>query len=78
MGSKRGVNTEGTIIMNKYSIANTTKAEREKLVANAEAINSLGAEPLTKDNRSLLKKCVDGIIELDDLRKMIIDKYKNQ
>lgn len=38
--------------MNKYSIVNTTKAEREKFVANAEAINSLGAEALTKENRA--------------------------
>ncbi|MCM3023641.1 antitoxin VbhA family protein [Heyndrickxia ginsengihumi] len=62
--------------MNKYSLAITTKAEREKFVAIAEAINSLGAEPLTKENRALLRMYVDGEIELDDLRKMIIDKYK--
>lgn len=62
--------------MSKYSIVNTTKEEREKFVANAEAINSLGAEPLTEENRTLLKMYVDGNIELDDLRKKIIDKYK--
>lgn len=64
------------ILMSKYSIVNTTKEEREKFVANAEAINSLGAEPLTEENRTLLKMYVDGNIELDDLRKKIIDKYK--
>lgn len=42
--------------MSKYSIANTIKAEREKPVADAEAINSLVAEPLTKENRALLQK----------------------
>lgn len=62
--------------MSKYSISYTTKAEREKLVANAEAINSLGAKPLTKENWALLKMYVDGEIELDELRKKIIDKYK--
>ena len=62
--------------MNRYSIANTTKEQREKFVANAEAINSLGAETLTKENRALLNRYVDGEIELDDLRKKIIDKYK--
>ena len=62
--------------MNKYSIANTTKEQREKFVANAEAINSLGAEPLTKENRDLLQTYIDGENELNDLRKMIIDKYK--
>ncbi|WP_062200844.1 antitoxin VbhA family protein [Massilibacterium senegalense] len=70
------MNTGGMILMSKYSIVNTTKEEREKFVANAEAINSLGAEPLTKENRALLKMYVDGDIELDDLRKKIIDKYK--
>ncbi|KRG16931.1 hypothetical protein ACA29_02455 [Lederbergia galactosidilytica] len=59
----------------KYCIANTTKAEREKLVANAEAINSLGAEPLTKENQALLQMYVNGEIELDDLQRKIIDKY---
>ncbi|UOE95094.1 antitoxin VbhA family protein [Alkalihalobacillus sp. LMS39] len=62
--------------MDKYSIANTTKAEREKLVADAVAMNLLGAELLTKENRSLLQRYVDGEMELDELRKTIIDKYK--
>ncbi|MGG3963975.1 antitoxin VbhA family protein [Heyndrickxia faecalis] len=61
--------------MNKYSIANTTKEQREKFVAEAEAINLLGAEPLTKENRALLQMYIDGEIELRDLRKTIIDKY---
>ena len=34
--------------MNKYGIANTTKEQREKFVADAEAINLLGVERLTK------------------------------
>jgi len=61
--------------MSKYSIANTTKAEREKLVADAVAINSLGAEPLTKENQALFQKYIDGEMELDELQNMIIDKY---
>ncbi|MBO1001626.1 hypothetical protein ACFSKI_16410 [Pseudogracilibacillus auburnensis] len=39
--------------MNKYSVTNTTKEQRAEFVANAEAINSLGAAPLTKENRDL-------------------------
>ncbi|MEI3611323.1 hypothetical protein [Pseudogracilibacillus sp. SO30301A] len=61
--------------MSKYSIVNTTKEQRERFVANAEAINLLGAIPLTKENRALLQTYVDGQNELDDLREMIIDKY---
>ena len=45
--------------MNKYGIANTTKEQREKFVADAEAINLLGAEPLTKENRDLLHSTID-------------------
>ncbi len=63
-------------MMSKYSIANTTKAEREKFVANAEAINSLGAEPLTQENRALIQKYVDGELELDEVQKIVIAKYK--
>lgn len=62
--------------MDKYSIANTTKEQRERFVAEAIAINLLGAEPLTKENRDLLQTYIDGKNELDDLQKMIIDKYK--
>ncbi|MED5102878.1 antitoxin VbhA family protein [Niallia circulans] len=62
--------------MKKYSIANTTRKQREKFVANAEAINALGAEPLTKENRALLQKYIDGEMDLDVLLKITIDKYK--
>ncbi|MDO7285883.1 antitoxin VbhA family protein [Shouchella clausii] len=62
--------------MSKYNIANSTKEQREKYVVDALAINSLGAEPLTKENRDLLQSYVDGKIELKDLRKKIINKYK--
>ncbi len=62
--------------MNKYGIPNTTKEQREKFVADAEAINLLGAEPLTKENRDLLQTYIDGENELNELRKKIIDKYK--
>lgn len=61
--------------MSKYSIADTTKEQRAKFVADAIAINALGAEPLTKENRALIQRYVEGDIEIDDLRKSIIDKY---
>ena len=62
--------------MDKYGIPNTTKEQREKFVADAEAINLLGAEPLTKENRDLLQTYIDGENELNELRKKKIDKYK--
>ncbi|WP_054950191.1 antitoxin VbhA family protein [Numidum massiliense] len=60
--------------MNKYCVANTTKAERERFVANAEAINALGAEPLTKENRALLQSYIDGENEIDEVLQMVILK----
>lgn len=62
--------------MSKYSIANTTKQQRAKFVADALAINSLGVKPLTKENRALLQTYIDGEIELEVLQKMAIDRYK--
>lgn len=62
--------------MDKYLIANSTREQRAKFVANAEAINALGAKPLTKENRVLIQNYIDGEIELDVLRKIVIDKYK--
>ena len=62
--------------MNKYGIANTTKEQREKFVADAEAINLLGAEPLQKKIEIYLQTYIDGENELNEIRKKIIDKYK--
>ncbi|NRG29533.1 antitoxin VbhA family protein [Bacillus circulans] len=62
--------------MDKYLIANSTREQRAKFVADALGINALGAEPLTKENRVLIQKYIDGEIELDVLRKIAIDKYK--
>ncbi|TWK08842.1 hypothetical protein CHCC20442_2287 [Bacillus licheniformis] len=62
--------------MRSYAIADTTKEQRAEFVANAEAINALGAIPLTKANQALLQTYVDGKIELKALQQIAIDKYK--
>lgn len=62
--------------MSNYSISNTTKEQRAKLVADALAINSLGAKPLTKVNWALLQTYVDGENEIDEVLHMAIRKYK--
>ncbi|WP_026675251.1 antitoxin VbhA family protein [Alkalihalobacterium bogoriense] len=62
--------------MNKYSIANTTKAERQKVVSDAIAMNSLGADkPLSEEHRALFQSYVDGELDFDELRKLIVDTY---
>lgn len=45
--------------MSKYSIANTTKEERAERLAQAEAINSLGAKQLTPEDQVLFQRHID-------------------
>lgn len=61
--------------MSKYSIVDTTKEQRAKFVADALAINALGAELLTKENQVFLQKYIDGENELYEILQMAIDKY---
>lgn len=61
----------------KYSIKNTTKEERKEIVKKALAISLLGADMPSDDTLSLAKKYIDGEIELDELQKIVLDKYKN-
>ena len=62
--------------MKKYSVANTTREEREERFAMAEAINSLGAEPLTPEDRVLFQRHIDGELEIEELELLLINKYK--
>mgnify|MGYP003369719866 CR=1 FL=1 len=61
----------------KYSIKNTTKEERKEIVKKALAISLLGADMPSDDTLRLAKKYIDGEIELDELQKIVLDKYKN-
>ena len=59
-----------------YLIKDTTKEERKKLAKNALGI-SIGSNELpSKETISLVKKYIDGIIELDEVKKQIIERYK--
>ena len=62
--------------MKKYSVANTTREEREERFAMAEAINSLGAKPLAPEDRVLFQRHIDGELEIEEVTQMLIDKYK--
>lgn len=61
----------------KYSIKNTTKEERKEIVKKALAISLLGADMPSDDTLRLAKKYIDGEIELDEIQKIVLDKYKN-
>ena len=62
--------------MKKYSVANTTREEREERFAMAEAINSLGAKPLAPEDRVLFQRHIDGELEIEEVTQILIDKYK--
>ena len=60
----------------EYSIDKTTRKDRIKLVKKALAISISGADVPTKETIELAKKYIDGSIELEDLQKQVIEKYK--
>lgn len=62
--------------MKKYNLANTTREEREERVAMAQAINSLGAEPVAPEDEVLFQRHIDGELEIEEVTQMLIDKYK--
>ena len=62
--------------MKKYSVANTTREEREERAAMAEAINSLGAGPVAPEDELLFQRHIDGELEIEEVTQMLIDKYK--
>lgn len=62
----------------KYSIKNTTKEERKEIVKKALAISLLGADMPSDDTLELAKQYIDGKIEIDELQRIVLDKYKNK
>lgn len=67
---------KGWMNMKKYSIANTTREERAERLAQAEAINSLGAKPVAPEDQELFQRHIDGELEIEEVGQILIDKYK--
>lgn len=62
----------------KYSIKETTKVEREKIVQDAYAIAvSTGASP-TEEMMNLVEEYIDGKKEISEILEETIRKYQNQ
>lgn len=59
-----------------YSIKNTTKKQRAELVKKALTISLSGADMPTDETLKLTRKYIDGELELKDLQKQIVNKYK--
>ena len=59
----------------KYSIKETTKVEREKIVQDAYAIAALTGVPPTEKMMQLVQKYVDGKKEIPEILEEMIQKY---
>lgn len=59
----------------KYSIKETTKVEREKIVQDAYAIAISTGEPPTEEMIQLVQEYVDGKKEISEILEETIRKY---
>ena len=59
-----------------YSIKNTTREQRAELVKKALAISLSGADIPTDETIKLAKKYINGEIELEDLQRQVVSKYR--
>ena len=59
----------------KYSIKETTKVEREKIVQDAYAIAISTGEPPTEETMQVVQEYVDGKNEIPEILEETIQKY---
>lgn len=60
----------------EYLIKNTTREERKKIAKKALAISIGSNEMPTKEVIDIVKQYVDGEIELKEVQKRVIERYK--
>lgn len=59
-----------------YLIKNTTKKQRAEIIKKALAISMSGADIPTDEAFKITKEYIDGITELEDVQKKIVNLYK--
>ena len=59
-----------------YLIKDTTQEERKKIAKSALAISVSSNEIPSKETLSLVKQYIDGKMELEDVQKKVIERYK--
>jgi hypothetical protein len=59
-----------------YTVADTTIEERKKIVNAALAISMLDAKEPTFETKKLVDKYIAGNIEISEILKKTIEKYK--
>lgn len=62
----------------KYSIKETTKVEREKIVQDAYAIAASTGVPPTEEMMQLVEEYIDGKKEISEILEETIRKYQNK
>ena len=60
----------------KYSVAETTKVQREKYANDAIALLTLDASEPSVEAKQLMREYIDGKCELDDAAKQMIERYR--
>lgn len=65
-------------IEKKYSIKETTKVGREKIVNDALAIATLDADAPTERTMNLIQEYIDGKKEISEILKETIAYYREQ
>ena len=60
----------------KYSVAETTKVQREKYANDAIALLTLDASEPSVEAKQLMREYIDGKCELDDAAKRMIERYR--
>ena len=60
----------------KYSIAETTRVQREKIVNDALALSTLDAAEPTVQTRKLINQYIVGKMEISEILKKTIERYR--
>ena len=66
----------GYAVEKKYSIKDTTKVIREKIVNDALAISTLDASEPTQETMNLVQGYIDGKKEISEILEDTINRYK--
>lgn len=61
-----------------YLIKDTSKEERKKLAKNAFGISIASNERPSNETITLVKEYINGNMELEDVQKQIINRYKKE
>lgn len=62
----------------KYLIDETTQEEREQIVQKALSISLSGANKPSDELLELTEEYIKGRIELDEIKKIILEKYNKE